>query len=350
MFDINFYMKSYRFFKKLGEYSTTQDNALEILESCRSKEPVVYCIGTTNKCNMRCVFCPRTRRLPKVLRTMDEGVFENIVQQLSPWSAGELESWRDFCVEKYGILPDEMNENHFFLYIISKVIQLHLYGDPLLDKNIAKHVQVLSNGGFQSYFSCNPANIDLKKVEECFDNGLGYIKFSIESVDDITHKQLRGNKSNFLKSYEDICKLLDAKKKNDYKTTVVITMLDLNRVGQQEEYKKLRELFQDKDVYLYLKSEDTMWFRKDYHATKSIHWIEPCKQPWLCMAIDPFGQSVECMESNSSEIVLGNTKEQSLYDIWNGEKYRQFRRDHVYLNKNIRCFKECDMKMVGRCL
>jgi len=297
---------------------------------------------------MRCVFCPRTARLPRVLKTTDKELVRDIVSQLRPHDLEDIKEWEKFCGWEYKIWPNSLpSENHFFLHVIPYVIQLHLYGDPLLDKNIASHVVVLRERGLKSYFSCNPANIDIERVERCFDSGLDYIKFSIESTNDERHKELRGEKSNFEKSYHDICKLLEIKKKNNYQTTVVITMLNLGNESQQSEYESLLQAFDGKDVYIYLKSEDTMWYRQQFHQTQSIHWSEFCRQPWMCMAIDPFGNAVECMESNSSEIVLGNTKKESLFEIWNGEKYRQFRRDHVWLNREIRCYKECDMKMAG---
>ena len=110
-----------------------------------------------------------------------------------------------------------MSENHFFLYIIPKVIQLHGYGDPLLDKNMAEYVGLLTSRGIPSYFSCNPANINVEKTAEMFENGLSFIKYSIESVDDESHKQIRGAASNFTKSYKKIAQLLEIKKKNNTK-------------------------------------------------------------------------------------------------------------------------------------
>ena len=58
-------------------------------------------------------------------------------------------------------------------------------------------MKLLSDAGLESYFSCNPANIDMDRTVEMFENGLGYIKYSIESVDDSTHKEIRGEASDF---------------------------------------------------------------------------------------------------------------------------------------------------------
>jgi radical SAM protein with 4Fe4S-binding SPASM domain len=212
---------------------------------------------------------------------------------------------------------------------------------------MSEFVKILTEKGFYSYFSCNPANINIKKTTEIFENGLGYIKFSIESIDDLRHKQIRGDASNFTESYKKILQLLDIKKENGLKTTIIITMLDLNNKGQIEEFNLLKKAFEGRDVYIYLKSEDQQWYRREYHGTKSVHWSEICKHPWMSMTIKSNADATMCMEDYNNEIILGNARKESLKDIWNGEKYKKFREDHFNLNPEIKCTKECDMKLIG---
>jgi len=313
----------------------------------RNKFPIIYNIETTNACNMTCEMCPRTTLMTRKVETMGNDAFNNIVSQIKPYTDEIWTMWKDFVEKNYGIDRNDMSENHFFLYIIPKVIVLHGYGDPLLDKNMPKRVKLLTEKGIPSYFSCNPSNIDINKTLEMFKNGLGYIKFSIESVDDLIHKEIRGNASNFSDSYDKILKLIDEKRKYDYKTVIVITMLDLKKYNQKEEYEKLKTAFKGEDVYIYLKSQDQQWYEKKDEGTNSIHWKEFCQFPWSSMTIKSNCDVVECVEDYNNEIVLGNTNEESLYDIWNGEKYNQFRKQHFDLNPHIKCTKECDMKLIG---
>lgn len=350
MFDIDYFMKAHQLKKQLmaGELKGTNKATLfDKLESFRNPEPVVYNIETTNACNMRCEMCPRTTKMTRPIETMKLATFQNIVSQLKPHSKEKWTEWEAFVAREYGIPRDAMSENHFFLYIIPKVIQLHGYGDPLLDKSMAEYVKLLKTKGFFSYFSCNPANIDIDKTVQMFENGLDYIKYSIESVDDARHKEIRGSASNFTESYKKILHLLDVKKKSGFKTTIIITMLDLNKSWQQEEFDKLRQAFAGLDVYIYLKSEDQQWYRKDFHGTKSVHWSEICQHPWMSMTIKSNGEAAMCMEDYNNEIVLGNVLKESLSDIWNGAKYEKFRHDQFDLTKGLKCTEECDMKLVG---
>lgn len=359
MIDIAFYRKFHELTASLEvgtDYSL--DYMYERLESIRSADPVIYNIETTNRCNMRCKMCPRTTMMTRKNEDIKWDTFVNVVNQISPHSEEEWAKWKLFCEETYGIHEDvnlekgiggEMSENHFFLYIIPKVIQLHGYGDPLLDLHMADYVRILHDRGFYSYFSCNPSNIDLYRTYEMLDAGLDYIKYSIESVDDAEHKAIRGEASNFSESYKKIQEVLRYKENHDLKTTVVITMLDLNRIHQRDDFDKLLDAFKDCDVYIYLKSEDCQWYRKDYHGTKSIHWSEICKHPWMTMTIKSDGMATMCMEDYNNEIILGDTNKQSLKEIWDGEPYRKFRKQHLVAEDNIKCVNECDMKLMGDC-
>ncbi len=350
MIDINFYRKTYALNKALLEGKVySKEEVLKVYNEAFSSNPVVYNIETTNACNMKCEMCPRTTRMTRSISSLEKEQFASIVDQLRPWSDEEWQKWTGFVTETYDIKPDEMSENHFFLYIIPKVIQLHGYGDPLLDKNLHEDIKILSDKGFYSYFSCNPANIDIERTRLMLENGLDVIKYSIETTDDDLHKKIRGKASNFTKAYNDIMEVMELKKENNYKTQIVITMLDLNRTCQQEDYDKLKDAFEGKDVYIYLKSEDQQWYRKDYHPTKSVHWSEICKHPWMSMTIKSDGDVAMCMEDFNNDVVLGNIKEGSLEEIWNGKKYKQFREDHLNNQTCIKCNEECDMKMVGSC-
>jgi len=361
-------MKSYPLIKKLemGEDIPMSD-VMASFESYRSEYPVVYNIETTNACNMRCRMCPRTTRMDRKITFLENDFYDNVINQLKPHSEELWKEWEDFCVKTYGIGPDaEPSENHFFLHIIPRVIQLHGYGDPLLDKNLGNVIKKLSENGLESYFSCNPANIDVEKTIEMMASGLTYLKYSFESTDDEEFKQIRGNAANFTEAYKKTIEIIETKESLGYDTIIVITMIDVNKEDQKEEFQRLRDVFMEKDVYIYLKSEDQQWYREDetlktyleernrviptgdYHGTKAIHWQEVCKHPWMSMTVKSDGFITMCMEDYNNEIILGDANNNSLYDIWNGDEYKKFRSDQFNLTPCIKCTEECDMPLMGK--
>jgi radical SAM protein with 4Fe4S-binding SPASM domain len=334
-------------YRVMGGEKFSREYLLEKLEEFRSPQPVVYNIETTNACNMRCEMCPRTTMMTRPIETMKPELFTRVIDQLRPWTDAEWSKWQDFVEEKYHVDRDDVSENHFFLHVIPQVIVLHGYGDPLLDKSIPDYIAQMTQRGLKSYFSCNPANINMDRTVETFENGLDYIKYSIESADDLRHKEVRGQQSNFSESYKNIVQLLDIKAQRNLATTIVITMINLNKPWQQEEFEKVKDAFKDLDVYVYLKSQDQQWYEDNKQQTQSLHWIEFCQFPWSSMTIKSNGELVECVEDFNNEIILGDAKTELLADIWNGEKYNRFRQDHFDLTSGIKCTEQCDMQLIG---
>jgi radical SAM protein with 4Fe4S-binding SPASM domain len=292
--------------------------------------------------------CPRTTMMTRPIETMSLETFRRVAEQLSPHSPELWQRWESFVEANYGIKRDDCSENHYFLYIIPRVVVLHGYGDPLLDKNIPEAVKILTRRGVPSYFSCNPANINVERTLETFENGLAYVKYSIEAVDDERHKQVRGSESNYTDAYRKILEVLELKAKRNLQTKLVITMLNLGKSWQLEDFAKLQKAFEGTGAYVYLKSQDQQWYEDNKIPTASIHWTEFCQFPWSSMTIKSNGQAVECVEDFNNEIILGDARTQTLEEIWNGEPYRKFRNDHFDLTPGIKCTKQCDMTLVGK--
>lgn len=358
MININFYIKIHELKKEiLSGNKFEREEIFEKFESFRSKEPVIYNMETTNACNMTCVFCPRTTRMTREIEHLNEDIFQKVIDQIRPWSGEEWKTWENFVVKEYGIQKNGMDQNHFFLHIIPKVIVLHGFGDPLLDKKLSSRVKMLSAKGIGTYFSCNPSNISVKKNIEMMESGLDYLKYSIDSIDNVTHKKLRGKASNYTKAYEKIIQTLEEKEKNRLKTNVVITMIDLQRPTQMEEWEQLQEVFKGTNVYIYLKSQDQTWYddlqgKKDLHAAsgKSVDWSEFCHFPWSSFAVKSNGEIAMCTEDYNNEIILGDARTDSLIDIWNGKKYSNFRRTHFDKKTGDSCnmcTDHCDKKIIG---
>ncbi len=348
MFDINFYIKVSELKSRLMNGEEFDAHYIyDRFEEFRSSEPILYNFETTNACNMKCRMCPRTTMMTRKVETIDNDLFKRVIDQVEPFSEEEWQKWQAFVEDVYHIPREDVSENHFLRHILPKVIVLHGYGEPLLDKYIAQRVKVLSDRKLHSYFSCNPANINVEKILEVFDNGLGYIKFALESIDDTRQKQIRGPASDFTGSYEKILRLIEQKERYGYKTTIMITMLNLGVTWESDEFEKLKDYFSGLDVYLYLKSQDQLWYENNTQPIKAVSWIEFCHFPWTSLSIKSNGEVAMCVEDFNNEIVLGNTATETLYSIWNGEKYSRFRKMHFDLVQGMKCSEQCDMKLIG---
>jgi radical SAM protein with 4Fe4S-binding SPASM domain len=73
----------------------------------------------------------------------------------------------------------------------------------------------------------------------------------------------------------------------------------------------------------------------------------PCPSPWEGMHILTNGDVVTCCRDHKYEEVFGNAYKDTILDIWNGEKYRNFRRLHLEKRWNeINICSRCDSWMV----
>jgi len=354
MYDINFYMQVAELKNKEmplpNDINVARDILRNLLEDFRSVHPVVYDIETTNVCNMHCVACPRTK-MTRPIGTMDMKLFEKIIEQVRPWQPLEWVEWENFVLKFYQVNPLEMSENSFFLYVIPKVLTLHGYGDPLLDKDIPLRIEKCAALKIPTYLSCNPCNIDrLFDAEELLKAGLDYLKFSTDSVDDFSVKQIRGKEADFSKSFEKVNKLIKLVKDNGYKTKIVITMIDLGKPNQKQEFERLKTQFTEKNVYIYLKSQDQRWLRENESEQKAIHWREFCQHPWTSMSIQWDGTIVPCHVDYNNEIIMGDAKKNLLMEIWNGDTYKDFRELHLIPYGTLKCQQECDMQLLGSVL
>ena len=66
--------------------------------------------------------CPRTTMMTRPIETIDRDTFIKVIDQLKPHSKELWAKWCEFVEKEYGIKEDDMSENHFFLYIIPKVM------------------------------------------------------------------------------------------------------------------------------------------------------------------------------------------------------------------------------------
>ena len=349
MYDLKLMMKAYEIEKEIqrGEWSGVHDARQKIfnkLEEFRSKSPVVFNIETTNACGNSCVFCPRTTKMYRAIATMSDETYEKVIDGLEPHSKRLMCDWIKFCEENYKIYPEDQNENAFYLYISSKCITLHGHGDPALDSKIAMRVKALTEKDIPSYFSMNPSNINLKKIQDVMESGLSYLKFSI----DYDTVKVRGEHSKF--SLDKLKAVKEMRDENGYKTQIVVATIAFSK-EQENVLKEFLSSYKPFADYCYLKSQDNRWLYQASDAPEqmSLHWTTLCKMPWSSVSILSRGYVVPCHQIYNVECVLGDVNYESLQSVWDSEGYYRFRQAHFSLDKDIvdKCLNRCDMSLFG---
>lgn len=350
MFDINFFKNSFDIKKKIvsGRFSENDCQVVEKeLEDLRSKSPTIFNIETTNYCNMKCVMCPRTIYMTRKNIWIDDNTFETMLNKIKPYDKKEMENFWVWLEKEAKFDHREISENGFYFSVISRCLVLHGYGEPFLDKFLIKRLNLCKEKNIPTYFSCTPATMTVEKAILAMEAGLTVLKFSLDAMDDESIKSIRGKKANYDESVEKILKLIDIKKERGFKTLFVPCMISFDK---DEKNKKLQDNFlnfwKDKDVYAYVKSQDNRWlFEKNKDLENMSHYASQyCEYPWTSLTVMADGNVVPCTQISNNEIVLGNVNENTLEEIWNSKKYKEFRKMHVTGNfpAKHKCNHSCD--------
>jgi radical SAM protein with 4Fe4S-binding SPASM domain len=353
MFDINFFKNTFQLKKEIIAHQWGIKDCSELLlkfEQRFSLKPYLFSIETTNKCNMTCVMCPRTTQMTRKIEDMNREVFKRVAEQISPHKKNEFDNWVNFIGKEISIHAEEHGENPFYFFISSQAITMHGFGEPLFDLFLKERIEILTANDLPTYFSCNPSNINLQKVEELLKAGLKYIKFSIDSLSDERMKKIRGPNANYSQAHQKILQIVDLKKKENYPVVIVICMITLKK-DQDKEVKEFLRSWNDKDVYAYIKSLDNKWYIKNEESerAKSHYESQYCEFPWTSLSVMVDGTVVPCTQDFNCEMAMGNVMNKSLEEIWNSEKYKDFRMMHVTggFPERYRCKERCDLKKVA---
>ena len=352
MYDINFFKNSSNLKEKITKKKVFKEDSKDIiaeLDYLRSKTPYIYNIETTNYCNMKCVMCPRTMFMTRKNIWIEDELFEKLTDKVTKHNDKDLDKFWNWLENDYHYSPKDISENGFYFSVVSRCLVLHGFGEPFLDKKLIQRLETCKKKQIPTYFSCTPATMTIEKAKKAMDSGLTVLKFSLDALDERKIQKIRGKKANFEESINKILELIDYKKKNGLKTLLVPCMIDLSIENTDHTmHREFLKFWKDKDVFAYIKSQDNRWLYENDKDLKSKSHYENqyCEYPWLSLTVMADGNVVPCTQISNNELVMGNVNEQSLEEIWNGEKYKKLREMHVTgdFPKDHKCNKKCDMK------
>lgn len=270
-------------------------------------------------CNYSCQMCPQTNpgRHKGFLKKMPLDEFENYVTQ---------------CVEK-GV----------------KVVNLEGSGEATLNRNLPEYIKILTKYNVSSYIFSNAYRFKGDFMQQCVDEGLSRIRFSIIGYDSPTYQKWM-NRDAF-----DIVKKQAIEAQEYISKTNGITEIasyhlitDNNKVDFEiEQYKKN-----------WIEPTDSLAEVWKMHNWSGIYEnpnersgkVKTCGRPFApeitiraggldgkTGAVHPCCQVL----GRDEEAVLGHMSENSFDEIWNGNEFKKLREGHITGNYPSYC-KGCD--------
>src|ERR1700723_3037708 len=281
--------------QKMRRYFEKPEDQLSVIMKA---DPVCLYLETTNRCNLLCTTCPRT--------------FE------------ELEPEADMSWELFTSIIDQYPK-------IARVV-LHGVGEPMLVKELPRMIRHLKERGVYVLFNTNGTLLTKSNGQALIDAGLDELRVSLwltglretlaqlEAFIRLAHRlgvmEVYLQRMVYLPEGQGLARPESA-------------LFEHTTHQEEEVLERAQEAAGERgflfgapgapepQVSIKKQKDDSPW--------------SLCRRPWSLMYITANGQALPCCIAPFSmrgydSFTLGNATQQTMREIWNGEKYQEFRR------------------------
>ena len=268
----------------------------------------LFNIELTNRCPMKCVMCPRTRNMTRDLGDMAYDLFAKVIDEL----LSENPDYR-------GIHP----------------VWLHHFGESLLHPEFDRFIKYAASRGVSTGLSINPIMLKNDINVRLISSGLNMLYISLDGHDDESFYRIRGVHGGYQKSYDNVLKFLDLKNQGRCKLTVTLSMIDM--ALNEESIEKTKSYWSQVDgIDNVLIKNFTTWngSAEDVNMLAGRDHVRhdetdpvACAFPWERMTVMWDGSVVPCCNDYDKKLMLGNVRDESLAEIWNGKRMQSLRQE-----------------------
>jgi MoaA/NifB/PqqE/SkfB family radical SAM enzyme len=251
--------------------------------------PLHLDIESTNACNLRCIMCGRNFMTEKI-GYMDWELFKKIIDEGARYR-----------------LPS---------------IKLNYRGEPLLHTGLAQMVAYAKRSGvLEVQFNTNGLTLDAAKIENLLDAGVDRMIFSFDGATRETYEKIRRG-SSYDKVVNNIKALVMARNRRGLRKPSVRVQMVKMRENEREVEAFIK-------MWLPVANRVAMSTRREPTGKEGEAKHFACPQIWQRMMIAWDGEVRMCCGDWLGEIVLGNARESTIYDLWHGEKVSEVRKLHA---------------------
>jgi len=288
--------------------------------------PISISFEPTTSCNLRCPECPSgLRSFTRPTGMLEAELFKNTIDQLSKT----------------------------LTYLI-----FYFQGEPYLHKEFIDLVKYASQKGIYTATSTNAHYLNDENARKTVESGLDRLIISLDGTTQETYEQYRvgGKIDKVLEGAKNIVKW--KKKLKSQKPYVVFQFLVVKPNEHQiEDVKQLAKDIGVDDVGLktaqindYQHGTELIptidyysRYKNNGNGTYSIKnkLLDHCWKMWHSCVITWDGLVVPCCFDKDAEYVMGDLKTQTFEQIWNGDKYLNFRKSLLKGRSEIEMCKNC---------
>jgi radical SAM protein with 4Fe4S-binding SPASM domain len=261
-----------------------------------TKYPLLVDLELASACNLKCPMCYTITDdfKQKVTRGfMDFELFKKIVDEI----AGKVFSLR-----------------------------LSLRGEATLHKNFIECIKYAKDAGIKEVSTLtHGGNLNLEFFKQCVDAGIDWFTISVDGVDDEYNKIRKPlTFKGTLKRLQDIKKYKDENNltKPVIKIQGIWPAIRPNPTKYYEILSPLVDLVAYNPLIDYLRKDNEIVYEENF----------ACPQLYQRIVVGSDGQVMMCSNDEDGEEIIGNANEESIYDIWHGDKFNKIRDIHNQKN------------------
>lgn len=275
--------------------------------------PPYIALEITNVCNLKCTHCNYRYGLDHYTRD------------------------RGYAEEKLVKLVLEQAKEH------GASVLMNYDGEPLMHKNFINYLKLAVEADVNTYFNTNATMLTKEKSDELLDFYKGSIFVSVDGDKEWFEKVRVG--ASFEKVMDNLNYLISANEKKGKPITIGVSLCNLGQ-SQADRTDFLNEWINRVDYVSMGEVNDKFGtIISDKMIQYKIKKRPTCSVPWETVGISHNGDVIPCSiyitRANTVDgAIVGNIFENSLKDIWNGEKMENFRQIHRSKNmENTYCDK-----------
>mgnify|MGYP001296314081 CR=1 FL=1 len=317
--------------KIYGSFSNSKylgSGYLDLKKALPLDMPISTMIEPTNQCNYRCTFCP----------TGDKSILEKFSRPKGFMS-----------INLFKKIIDDINEMSKTSKSKIKSLLLFKDGEPLLHKDLPQMISYAKKKSASEFIAVttNGALLDNETAHNLIESRLDVLRISMQSLTNKGYKEVTKTDYTIEEIRENIKNFFELKNKKKSKVEVIISYTDSGNLKPEEKEKYINDYkgITDK-VYI---SPINGWSLSDEYdwrlgnARKEKRGPDICPDPFSKLAVNFNGTVSVCCVDWSHGTIVGDLNKESFYDVWNGEKLKNFRLLHL---KGRRCeigpCKNCD--------
>ena len=260
--------------------------------------PLHLDIETTTYCNLKCPMCPRTQ----------------LVEQ------GKFNENGFITKDEFMKIIDEGTRYNL------RSIKLNYLGEPLMHKDIAWQIEYAKKKGvIDVIMNSNGAALNEKNSESLLKAGIDGLFISFDAVNPKDYETQRVG-ATLGRTIDNLYKFVKLRNKIRPSCQVRVSMVMYDDPKWMEQYKALQVMWKgivDAVGYSWYTERDEE-ISGEYEYVPGFH----CAQPFHRMFLKNNGNVTICCVDDKDEVIVGNWKKEKLYNIWNGEKYKDIRNKH----------------------